>query len=214
LQAVKQNNMIQTVLALTTPFVVAGRSYKDEEEILLYIEALKALINDGFIDGYFQRAMKTYYLTHRGLRRAKEIQSHVPLADRIAQLENKIPAATVKPYEEWSLFKKDLQEQCQQLNLARNSQDFKIGHANHSTAGEVLYKDAVLVHYFEKNTLELHFGMNGTGVGNKRPEKVYHPIHNPDGSVSWCEQANKTISYGSKQLAEWCIERVVTIGNE
>ncbi len=79
LYALYHDNLLQTVLSISQcPFAVAlghERFYKSEEEVLLFIEALKQLLAEGYLDGYFERASKNYLLTFNGLKVAKRFES-------------------------------------------------------------------------------------------------------------------------------------------
>jgi hypothetical protein len=80
LYALHHDNMLQTVLSISEcPFgvVLGERLYKGEEEVLLFVEALKRLILDGLVDGYFERASKSHSLTYEGLKVAKKLESEL-----------------------------------------------------------------------------------------------------------------------------------------
>jgi hypothetical protein len=103
LHALEVGNYVQTVLQIGSPigFAIAMNSshlYKDDAEVLLFIEALKQLILDGYVEGVFERATKTYPLSYTGLQLAQRLQSEVdasPLTSQISKSQMEADKATL-----------------------------------------------------------------------------------------------------------------------
>ena len=77
LRALEVHHSVQTVNQIGAwPFFFVARKhgYKDDEEVLLFLEALKQLLSDGYLEGYFERAGKNYPLTYKGLQIANKLK--------------------------------------------------------------------------------------------------------------------------------------------
>jgi nucleoside phosphorylase len=83
LRALEVHDSVQTVNRIgAAPFFFVARKhpYKDDEEVLLFLEALKQLLSDGHLEGYFERAGKNYPLTYKGLQLANKLKVERPVS--------------------------------------------------------------------------------------------------------------------------------------